>query len=271
MKIGISSCGKPLCRELFAEYRAAGVDCIEISEGYSAQDSISFPDLKNWSEEYGVEIWSYHLPFAPFGILEPSVKELAPKTVSYFGEIMGRASEIGIGKFIVHPSGEPIDPSDRTMRIEVAKESLCSLAEIAKGYGVTVAVENLPRTCLGKDSSEMLELVSVHPQLGVCFDTNHLLGEDFETFINKVGKRIVTTHISDYDFVDERHWMPGEGRLDWQSLYSALNRAGYSGAWMYELGYLAPKTLLRSRPLYALDFVRNAEAIFGGKEIPRVI
>ena len=270
MKIGISSCGKPLKRELFAEYRSAGVECIEISEGYSAQGSINFPDLKKWSEEYGVEIWSYHLPFAPFEILEPSVKELAPKTVSYFGEIMGRASEIGIGKFIVHPSGEPIDPSQRHCRMETAKESLYSLAEIAKGYGVTVAVENLPRTCLGKDSDEILELVSVHPQLGVCFDTNHLLAEDHESFIRAVGDRIVTTHISDYDFVDERHWLPGEGKVNWQSLYSALTRAGYSGAWMYELGYLAPKTLLRSRPLYALDFVRNAEAIFGATEIPRV-
>ena len=193
MKIGISSCGKPLKRELFAEYRSAGVECIEISEGYSAQDSISFTDLKKWSEEYGVEIWSYHLPFAPFEILEPSVKELAPKTVGYFREIIARGAEIGINKFVIHPSGEPIDPSQRRSRMETAKESLCSLAEIAKGYGVTVAVENLPRTCLGKDSDEILELVSVHPQLGVCFDTNHLLGEDFETFINKVGKRIVTT------------------------------------------------------------------------------
>ena len=33
LKIGLSSCGKPLTEELFREYAEAGIDCIEISVG----------------------------------------------------------------------------------------------------------------------------------------------------------------------------------------------------------------------------------------------
>ena len=50
----------------------------------------------------------------------------------------------------------------------------------------------------------------------VCFDSNHLLQEQGDSFILAVGDKIVTTHISDYDFVNERHLLPGELDIDWE-------------------------------------------------------
>ena len=136
------------------------------------------------------------------------------------------------------------------------------MAEIADCYGAVIAVENLPRTCLGNCSKEILELISVDTRLRVCFDTNHLLGEKMETFILAVGNKIITTHVSDYDAINERHWLPGEGVIDWGNLIDALEKVGYKGPWLYEIGFGIPKTILRDRELTCADFARNAKEVF---------
>ena len=130
-----------------------------------------------------------------------------------------------------------------------------------------IAVENLPRTCLGRNSQEMLELISAHPALRICFDTNHLLGEDPVEFVQKVGKHFITMHVSDYDFLNERHWLPGEGKLDWQALLAALEAVGYSGPWLYEVSFTAPASIVRPRNLCCDDFVRNARELFEKKPL----
>lgn len=137
------------------------------------------------------------------------------------------------------------------------------------GEGAVIAVEDLPRTCLGRNSEEILELISVHPALRVCFDTNHLLEEDIPTFVRNVGKKIITLHVSDYDFINERHWLPGEGDICWPEVLDALCKVDYAGPWLYEVGYKPPQTIER-RQLTAVDFAHNANVLFAG-DIPAAI
>lgn len=266
-KIGLSTCGKAINRQLFEQYRKNGITAMEISLAAKDYADIDYKELKKSSEETGVDLWSYHLPFEPFEELDISNKELCKTTIRYFEELIKKASEIGIKRFIVHPSGEPIENGERAERIKCAKESLFTLAEIAKKNGAIIAVEDLPRSCIGKNSDEISELVSVSDDLAVCFDTNHLLGENPIDFIRKLGKRIITTHISDYDFVNERHWLPGEGKLDWNAVLEAFKDIGYDGIWLYEIGFVCPISIIRDRDLTCDDFVRNAKELFENKEI----
>ncbi len=80
----------------------------------------------------------------------------------------------------------------------------------------------------------------------------------------KIG---MSSHVSDYDYIDERHWLPGEGDIPWYDLYNALLEIGYTGAWMYEIGPKCPNTILRDRDLTCADFARNAKEIFEGKPL----
>ena len=265
-KIGLSTCNN-VSEEFFYGCAKAGVNVVEISASRENCDGLSYTDILNWSKKYSVEIWSLHFPFLPFNDIDISNKNLSKKTVEYFADYIKKASNIGINKFVVHPSGEPISDSERAERLKTAKESLNSLAEIASNYGGVIAVENLPRTCLGKNSAEILDLISANDKLKVCFDTNHLLGENPLDFIKNVGDKIITTHISDYDFVDEKHWLPGEGLLDWQAIIKAMGSVNYNGPWLYELGFEAPKTIIRSRNLTHFDFVKNANEIFNNQPI----
>ncbi|MBE6645230.1 MAG: sugar phosphate isomerase/epimerase [Ruminococcaceae bacterium] len=266
-KIGLSTCARPVAEEKFAGYSVAGITAMEISDTIDGYARLDYAGAAALAKKYGVELWSMHLPFGPFSVLDLSNPDLAGYTVEYYAELVRKGAEIGVKIFVIHPSGEPIKDEYRKIRMDTAKQSLAALAEIALQYGATIAVENLPRTCLGRNSEEIAELLSAHTALRACFDTNHLLAEKPVDFMREIGDKIITVHISDYDFVNERHWLPGEGKVDWCALLAAFREIGYSGAWIYEVELACPKTILRDRALTYEDFSKNANELFTGGEI----
>lgn len=265
-KIGLST-PYSIDEQLFKMYKDAEIEYMEISVPTEKYDELNYESIKKWSEQYGVKIWSFHLPFLPFQKLDISRDDLAQETIKYLKTLIDKATDIGIDKFVIHASGEPIEEKDRPLRMACAKRSLFELAEYAKEKNAIILVEDLPRTCIGRDSSDILDLLSAHPDLRVCFDTNHLLSEDLCEFIEKVGDKIVSTHISDYDFVNERHWLPGEGKIDWQELINELKKVNYNEMWLYELNMGFLNTINRSRELTLDDVVKNANELFEGKEL----
>ena len=267
-KIGLSSCGKIACEELFEAYRDNGILAMEMSRGsVEGCDKTDLSLYRTLADEYGIELWSFHLPFMPFKEIDISNPALAERSVAYLKGVMEKVSAIGVKIFVIHPSGEPISDTERPERMEIAKKSLAELAAFADTLGATIAVENLPRTCLGNTTADMKELVTAHPSLRICFDTNHLLTESAEYFIDTLGDKIITAHISDYDFVNERHWLPGEGKIDWSLLVNKLKSVGYAGPWLYEIDFGCPKTIIRERDLTCEDFAKNASEVLGGKPI----
>ena len=267
LKIGVSSAGKVINEELFADYAKNGIEAIEISPGWASYKTLDYKALRCYSERYHVDLWSFHIPFQTTDIASAD-RAWRLCSLEYICELIKQASDIGIHKFVTHASTElPNDPVRRRETLAYAKESLNQLADFAAKYDSVICVEDLPRFCLGNCSEELLDILSVNDKLRVCFDTNHLLGEDILTFIQKIGDKIVTLHISDYDYVDERHWLPGEGDIPWYDLYDALLKVGYNGVWMYEIGPKCPDTILRDRDLTCADFMRNATEIFAGKPL----
>ena len=264
-KIGLST-PDFVNESLFELYKKAGISYMEVSVTKKDTEALDFDKLKEWSEKYGITLWSFHLPFSPFKEIDISHPDLADKSVEYLTQYIEKGSRIGIDKFVIHASGEPIADEDRKMRMEYAKKSLYKLAEIAKKYNSIIAVEDLPRTCLGRDSSDILELLSAHEDLKVCFDVNHLLtGETLKDFALKLKDKIITTHISDYDYVNERHWLPGEGKIDWNELLDVFEEIGYDSTWLYEINLNCPNTIKRPRDLTLDDFVLNAKEVFERK------
>lgn len=261
-KVGMSSCSTgSISRETFEKYAEAKIDCLEISLSSDKYPTIDWKAAKRDSAETGVEIRSLHLPFSPFQTNNIASKDNAVRrsTIEMQSEYIKRAGEIGIGIAVIHPSGEPNPDSERVELLKYACDSLSVLAETAAGAGVTIAVEDLPRTCLGNCSNDIKTLISADDRLRVCFDTNHLLIERNVDFIRAVGKRFITLHVSDYDFRNERHWLPYEGKNDWIAIVSALEEVGYAGPWMYEVGLSAPNSIKR-RELTCSDFRKNYEA-----------
>ena len=268
LEIGLSSCNAVIDDALLSRFAAGGIKHIEVSTTtMELADALDWSNIKDCSVRCGVGLWSFHLPFSPFRVIDVSNPALADFTVEYFSSLIEKAASVGVKRFIIHPSAEPIADEDRPARIACAKKSLSRLADLADKFGGVICVEDLPRTCLGRNSAELMDIVSAHPSLRVCFDTNHMLSESLVDFIKNTAEKIETTHVSDYDFLNERHWLPGEGKIDWKSLYETLIGVGYKGTWLYELRFEQTPNISRPRDLTCEDFYKNANEIFSGSPI----
>jgi len=196
--------------------------------------------------EAGARVSSAHLPFG--WLWEPSGPDAAARedALRRFRGLLDWIGAQGIPLAVLHASFEPVFPEDRAQRLETAIASIKSLSAYAAARGVALAVENLPRTCLGNTAAETLALAE--GAAGICFDVNHLLLESHDDFLAAAGPRIITTHLSDYDFIDERHWCPGAGGIDWPALLRGLEAAGYRGRYIFELGEDGTPALGRFTP-----------------------
>lgn len=173
---------------------------------------------------------SLHLPFSKALHIDHLDDEADRAAVDTYRRSMHAAAEAGIRVFVVHPSYEPIG-GDRPQRMERSRSNLALLVREAESLGARLCVENMARTCLLNSSAEMIDCLKAVPGLYMCFDSNHLLGEanpDFLRLLYEAGLagRIGNVHISDYDFIDERHELPGNGKNDWPAHHRRTGKAG---------------------------------------------
>ncbi|WP_288331774.1 sugar phosphate isomerase/epimerase family protein [uncultured Alistipes sp.] len=188
----------------------------------------------------GLKLWSVHLPFTRKSPndLSDNRPEWREATLKNWIEILDRATRLGKFRVVVmHPSSEAqISDGERPQRLENLREMLLRFIPLVKErYGAVVAVEDLPRGCLGNSSADFDWLAANVPGFKICYDTNHLLGEESHAFAARFAPYIVNIHVSDYDGVDERHWMPGRGIVEWPKVIDILTRSGYDGPFMYEV------------------------------------
>jgi len=267
MRVGYSVFGKNRLDDALAKnLRESGIEVIEIAMGAEEYPDADFYDTAAVAKRHGLDIGSLHLPIAPQQVYDVTNKN-ATGAMAYQIELIKRACGILEAKHIViHSGGEPLKEEERAERVERAGEKLPLLADVAAQYGADICIEDLPRTCLGRDSDEILAMLSYDDRLRVCFDANHLFREREADFIRKIGNKIATTHISDRDNINERHWLPGEGLVDWVAIMDALEEVGYQGDWVYEVGLGFQKTIIRERPITFADLYRNAHEIFERKK-----
>lgn len=222
--------------ETLKHYQACGIEGIEISlrHGY---ENIDWPLFLRNAQEAGLTICSMHLPFSQEISIATQNRNHRSAAIALHRRLIAEAAEAGVHRFVLHPSSEPIADVDRTQCMQLAKEALVELAQWADEHGSVICLEDLPRTCLGRTADEMLELLSADERLRVCFDVNHLLisnGSTHAEFVQKLGSKIQTLHLSDYDFIDERHFLPGNGLINWNEVITLLEEADYTGPFMYE-------------------------------------
>ncbi len=265
-KVGMSARYKDsLDISVFEEYAAARIDAMEISLSTPKYADIDWQTTAKNARETGVELWSFHLPKAnSVAKFDKDAREFA---LNFHSELIKKAGSIGVPISVIHPSGDNIKPEERGELLKISAECMARLAEIAAREGMRIAVEDLPRNCLGNCAEDIEYIISADERLGVCFDTNHLLMYDNVEFVRKIGGRIITLHVSDYDKKNERHWLPGEGVINWTELVHELEKENYSGPFMYEIAN-HEVTYIDRPVLTCADFRQNFEAVMAGVKPP---
>ena len=165
----------------------------------------------------GFTLWSLHLPYGR----STDITVESDSCMEILKKLMDFGADMGFQIFVLHASFEPIK-DDREKRIQIGNKNIRELADYANSFGMELAIECLPRTCIGNTGEECERLIA-GTDAKICIDINHLFKETPKDFIERLGNKIITTHISDNDGVDERHRVPGEGTLDFVETLQALD------------------------------------------------
>lgn len=214
----------------------SGMRHVEIMYRPHADDPNWADTVRSRLDAASVNINSVHAPFSQevdISRLEEGGQAFAIEQVR---KAISLAARLGVDIVVMHGSAEPIEPERRAERIAQSRRGLRLLGQDAQAAGVRLALELLPRTCLGNNAAELDILLTGVPatQAGFCLDTNHLADPAHVLpTVSQLGRRLITLHISDYDGT-ERHWMPFDGVVDWGGFANALQEIGYGGAFIYE-------------------------------------
>lgn len=222
---------------------ADGIQWVEVAVNQcyrGVPDAEQYPRmelLKERLDSAGIRVWSVHLPFSRTLDISVADDSLRAENVAFIAKMIRWSCDLyAPQRLVLHPSSEPIADSLRQQRLENAIASIRTVKAVADECGVELCIENLPRTCLGNTPEELVRIVDAVPGVGICFDTNHYVQGTVGHFIEVAGRRIRTVHISDYDLVNECHWLPYEGRIDWGAFLADLRKkAGYDGVLMHEV------------------------------------
>lgn len=227
-------------RERLEDLAKNQIRCIELTDGNLEHYNSYKQNAKGFfalAAEHSVKIRSVHLPFVPFNLIDPA--STTPSVRNNFlekqSEILKLSADCGAEIAVVHPSGEPYSEETRGENLKLAIDSISRLNEVAKASGIKLAVENLPRTCICRDCREIEAFAAAVPEVSFVFDSNHSLIDSNAQVIKAMGSRIVALHISDYEFIDEMHLLPGCGKVNWDEIMTCLEQVGYSGTWNYEI------------------------------------
>lgn len=223
------------------EVKQSGIDLIEVGWKDLKLDQQS-PAVRlayakrvfKEAKDAGIKVWSTHVPYAVENDISNPDDTHRRTAISRVKEYIDLAIHMQAKHVVLHAS-ETIEESTREIRISKARQSLQELSAYMKGKGVSLAIESLPPDFMGNSSRELLRLTEGIENVGICFDTNHLVPEKGEDFVQAVGSRITTVHISDFDGSQQKHWMPGRGAINWTKVIDELVESGYKGPFMYEV------------------------------------
>lgn len=186
---------------------------------------------------------TFHAPYGQKWDLSSVDEETRKGAVSSLTGLFGYAEELESELIVEHPSWEPVGDAERMLRISQLRKSLTELEAPLKTAGFRLALELLPRSCLGNTAAELLQILDgFGSTFGVCLDVNHLMARinDLPNEVRLLGNRLYSLHISDYNGIDECHFMPGTCNIDWPPFIDSLYEIGYKGVFNYEMRLKGP-------------------------------
>ena len=214
------------------------VRAVELWEPTFSKDEGTVQAARHALAEAGVEPRTVHASFGSSLDISSPDAVIRSAGIQAVAVALDLAVRVGAGMVIVHPSSEPIGDEARAARMKQSRGSIEVIAGMVRAAGCRMAIELLPRSCLGRSVAELLSLLEGvgAGTAGVCLDTNHLMAgfASLPDVVHHLGPRLLALHCSDYDGVDERHWPPLRGVINWAAFLAALRATGFPGPFLYE-------------------------------------
>src|SRR5207244_2381988 len=134
---------------------------------------------------------------------------------------------------------------------DAARRSIEELHALAEPFGVRIAVEVMPNE-LSRAGSLVyfLEHALDAADVGICLDLGHAhMDGDLVEAIETVSEHLIAVDVHDNQGRADDHLVPFEGSIDWPAALTAVQKVGYDGPLMLEIGGRGSTkdTLVRAR------------------------
>ena len=221
----------------YKEMKEAGINKIEfgVPGVMYVDDSMKmFKKALKLAKKHKMTINTFHLPYSADWIdLACPWPNDRKEIIKWTKKLLKTLDKYNPKAYIFHPGGKGVKPENRDKFMEYLIESV---NELASSTSVPICIENMVLGNMTNGLEQIKEYADKCEKGYVVIDTNHFLKDRPEDAILAIGaEKIKALHISDNDFVYERHMMPGEGLNDWNKIIGALEQIGYKGSFNYEL------------------------------------
>ncbi len=222
-------------KQKLIDVKNLGFEAVEvgINSTYNAFEVDALIDeIINQIIESGIKVNSFHLPFArEWSDIAETYEPDRVGFVGWFKNIFKKLEKVNPRAFVLHPGGMNARDAEKSF------EALCKSAdELAESTNVFVCIENMVKSKFFERKEQFIKFKNTVKKAKMVLDVNHLLHDRAEDILLELGGDCVKTlHISDYDFENERHWLPKEGKNDWMKIIATLEKIGYDGVFNYEV------------------------------------
>jgi sugar phosphate isomerase/epimerase len=219
--------------ELLPLLKKAGFNALEFVDRQD-YDNNMLDILRMKSNEYGIRIPNWHL------VQYPPLQEdgtINREAIDCMKRSMDKGHRIGAKNHVLHWDHRFIDRNYDAAWREIIDE----WTNYAKSLGICLLMETVPDKTTNQryvPASEIIDFVRSYPPevLSVCVDVNHSnLQETLTDVVHEVKDRLVSLHISDNDGREEKHWLPGQGVIDYSKLLDSLKTINFTGMFVLEI------------------------------------
>jgi sugar phosphate isomerase/epimerase len=205
-------------------------------------------DLQQWLAEAGTELHSVHAPVGEsFSAgrwnmpmtLASSDHDARLLAVEEAARAVQIARRIPFHVLVTHlgvPRWTPTASVDNSR--DAARRSIEELHAIAEPLGVKIAVEVTPNELSRAGSLvHFVEQVVETTDIGICLDIGHAhLDGDAVEAIETVSEHLLAVEVHDNDGRADDHLLPFDGSIDWPAVLTSVQKVGYEGPLMFEIG-----------------------------------
>ena len=187
--------------------------------------------VKKMIAEAGVTFAGVHAPFGGQWDLLAGDAEFRPVSLDVHRKLIELLpNEFGIHSYTMHLMNDlyPGTPDDAEKHMGKVLEPLL---EVAAKNNVVIALENGFQEIDIPETMPRYMRRYASDNLGCCLDLAHAnviahrRHADIETYIDELLPYIIVCHLHDNDGEADRHWVPGDGIVDWKRCMPKLAKA----------------------------------------------
>jgi len=185
--------------------------------------------LDGWHGRLGI-----HGPFLGFEI-DTKDRDIRAVVQKRMDQALDACGALGAVQMVIHSPYDPWDhsnldngPKDRVRRVASILDTLGPALKRAEDQGVVMVLENI-KDILPSERAAVIAAAD-SPALRLSVDTGHAHwahtvcgAPSAAEFVVQAGEMLGHIHLQDTDGLADRHWVLGEGNIDFAAIFEALD------------------------------------------------